>query len=182
MLNRETLEAAFTEMGQYLRDRRQLVDLAVYGGCAMLLEYSTEITTNDADVVVTHGHGPAIEAAHAVAKRRGWPTGWFNEQVSTYVVGARQDLRYFRAYPSDENPGLRVYLAPPLTLLAMKLAALRTGSRDEDDAVVLARKTGLKSVEALLDLYREYQNTEPDARRIVAIGEVARRASSEDAS
>lgn len=181
MITRDTPEAAFMEMGQYLLDRRQLVDIAVYGGSAMLLEYSTTFTTNDADVVIGSGHGAAVAAARAVAKKRGWPAGWFNEQVSVFVVGDQRDLRYFRSYPSEAAVGMRVYVAPPETLLAMKLAALRSGTRDAEDAAFLARQIGLTTVDGLLGLFRKYQRVEPSPRQIVAIGEVARKAGGPDA-
>lgn len=60
----------------------------------------------------------------------------------------------------------------------MKLAALRIGTRDLEDAAMLARETGRMTAEALLDLHRRFFPDQPlDPRRLAAVEDVARRAS-----
>ena len=100
------------------------------------------------------------------------------ENVSIYLSKAEQahDLTLFRAYPGEGGIGLRVLIASPRYMLAMKLAALRIGSdhRDIEDVMQLAQATGVATAEALTNLHRLYFPNDPlDARKIVIIGNIA---------
>ena len=67
-------------------------------------------------------------------------------------------------YPDHGTPGLRVLLARPHYLLAMKLQALRSfdrGDRDLTDARALAQHLGIPDDQALLDLYVAVHAEEP---------------------
>jgi hypothetical protein len=75
-------------------------------------------------------------------------------------------------YPSESRVGLRIYVAKPDYLLAMKLLAMRIGTRDEADAILLARASGITTVDAMLRLLQRYYPKEtPDPRRVVIIGQ-----------
>jgi hypothetical protein len=65
------------------------------------------------DAVIGGAHGAVQQAAHEIARRRGWPTGWLNEGVSIYLA-QRRDLRLHANYPDDSRVGLRVYVAAPV--------------------------------------------------------------------
>jgi hypothetical protein len=176
-LTRESIEGAFREMGEILARERKIGEIAVYGGAAILLRFDATFATRDVDAVIGGAQGAVQKAAHEFARRRGWPTGWLSKAVSAYLPRGR-DLRTFATYPSASRVGLRVYVAPPEYVLAMRLAALRVESRDLEDAVMLARETGRTTAEALLDLHARFFPDRPlDPRRLAIVREVAGRAS-----
>jgi hypothetical protein len=93
-----------------------------------------------------------MAAATEVARRHGWLRSWRSEAVT--------------------RVGLRIYVAKPDYLLAMKLLAMRIGTRDEADAILLARASGITTVDAMLRLLQRYYPKEtPDPRRVVIIGQ-----------
>jgi len=80
----------------------------------------------------------------------------------------------YGSYPSAAREGLRVYVAKPDYLLAMKLRAMRIGSRDETDAAMLARASGVTSFDAMVALLHKYFPREPpDARRVAVVAQFA---------
>jgi hypothetical protein len=90
-------------------------------------------------------------AAQTVAARRGWPRDWLNDGVRTYlspqVEGFAQHT-LFRTYPSEQTPGLRVFVPAAEYMLAMKLMALRldpaSERNDREDILNLMQVTGMK--------------------------------------
>lgn len=175
-LTRAEVEGALHEVGELLARQRRMADIAIYGGAAILLQFEATFVTGDVDATVEGGdHGALIQATHVVADRHGWLRSWFSEAVANYVSDTKA-IGFHAAYPSEERPGLRVYLAKPDYLLAMKLRALRLGSRDEADATLLARDTGIATEDAMLELLRTYFPKEPpDPRRHAIIRQFALR-------
>lgn len=167
-LARAEIEAALQEMGEILARERRTGEIAVFGGSAILLQFDVAFRTGDVDVVVESGdHGAIERAARAVADRRGWLRSWFSEAVANYV-GEGGPTRFFASYPSETRPALRVYVARPDYLLAMKLRAMRIGTRDEADAALLAGACGVRTAAALLALLGQYFPKEPPSPRQVA--------------
>lgn len=67
----------------------------------------------------------------------------------------------YRSYPSETEPGLRVFLASPAYLFAMKCMAMRVGGserkRDTEDIRALGRKLSVRDAsEALAVVMRYY--------------------------
>jgi len=173
-LSRSDVEEAFREIGEFMLRHRKTAEIAVYGGAAIMLQFEVAFRTADVDAVVRDGdHGLLTQAARDVAARRGWHRSWFSEAVANYV-GAPGGTLLHASYPSETRQGLRVYVAKPDYLLAMKLRAMRVGSRDESDAAMLALHCGIATREALLALLSAYFPNEPaDARRIAVVGQFA---------
>jgi hypothetical protein len=169
-LGKTDVEAAFHEMGEILYRAKKVAEIAVYGGAAILLQFEAEFRTGDVDALVSSGdHGAVMDAAWQVAERHGWLRSWFSEAVSTYLSGVGE-VSLHGAYPSASRAGLRVYVANPDYLLAMKLRAMRVGSRDEVDAVMLARASGITTFDAMISLLTRYFPKEPpDARRMTIV-------------
>jgi hypothetical protein len=69
---------------------------------------------------------------------------------------AQEHHALFRAYPSEQEPGLRVFVPSPEYILAMKLMAMRldpTGDKsDFADIINLIDVVGLKTPEDVVDL------------------------------
>ena len=174
-LDRQDVERAFEEMGELLRRAKIAAEIAIYGGTAILLQFDVAFRTGDVDARVRSGdHGAVLDAARRVADRRGWLRSWFSEAVTTYL-SSTDDVTLHRAYPDTGGAGLRVYVARPDYLLAMKLAAMRAGSRDESDAALLSRASGITTFDAMIDLMTRYfPKDAPDPRRMAIIGQFAK--------
>jgi hypothetical protein len=173
-LSKAAIEDAFREMGETLARSGKLAEIAVYGGAAILLQFSVTFRTSDVDAQVESGdHGALMEAARLVAERRGWLRSWLSEAVTMYL-GEKGGTSLYASYPSEARVGLRVYVARPDYLLAMKLRAMRIGRRDEQDAALLARASGATTRGEMLALLAKYFPKEPpDARRTAIVAQFA---------
>ena len=173
-LGRSDVERAFTEMGEILYRAKQVAEIAVFGGAAMLLRFEAVFRTGDVDARVESGDdGAVLDAARSVADRHGWLRSWSSQAITTFL-STETDTSLHASYPSEARAGLRVYVARPDYLLAMKLRAMRVGSRDEDDAGMLARASGTVTFDAMVALLERYFPREPpDPRRIAIVGQFA---------
>jgi hypothetical protein len=175
-LSKAAVEDAFRELGEILGRAGKTAEIAVYGGAAILLQFEVEFRTTDVDAQVESGdHGALMQAAKEVAERRGWLRSWLSEAVTAYL-GEPGGTTLHGSYPNDARVGLRVYVAKPDYILAMKLRAMRIGTRDEDDAALLARASKTTTFEAMIALLRLYFPKEPpDVRRAAVIRQFAER-------
>lgn len=145
-LDRPTLEAALARLGRALTAREVTGDLYVVGGAALALAYDARRATRDVDAIFEPKR-IVYEAAAEVAGEMGLPLGRLNDGVKGFVpLGATEDGGRGLSWP-----GLRVQVAAPTTLLAMKVAAARV-DEDEDDIVFLTGLLGLTTAEEVLDV------------------------------
>jgi hypothetical protein len=105
-------------------------------------------------VVSDGNHGHVRQAADQAAIILGLERSWLSEAVSQYTsTGASSsNLAFSGLHPETGRPGLRVIVAKPEYLLAMKLAALQKQTaedRDFEDARRLATELGVMSVDDL---------------------------------
>jgi len=143
--NRDELRRLLTELGQLL-DRQGITgELYVVGGAAIALAYDGRRATRDVDAVF-EPKAVVYSAARQVAERHGLPPDWLNDAVKGLVPPHDADAR-----PVLDVPGLRVAVASPRFLLAMKVAAARV-DRDGGDIVFLARLCEADTAEKVLDL------------------------------
>ena len=174
-LDLAALVQAFETMGGYLADRSVLGEIAVYGGTAILLQFEWRRTTEDVDAVVRDARCEGIvkDAAAYTALVHGLADGWLNNAVGAYTPQEEPDqlFTFFRSYPHDQPTGLRIVLARPEYLCAMKLKALQradVGERDYDDAVRLASDIGCSSEQELEQLFATFfpdEVLDPSVRR-----------------
>jgi Nucleotidyltransferase of unknown function (DUF6036) len=178
--DRDEIIKALTEVGEILHQRRKIGDVAIFGGSAMALQFDVAFVTHDIDAIISSDHGDVMDAVQEVGRRHGWNSTWLNEGVSVYLSPDAQDhLTTFATFPSPERVGLMVFLAKPEYLLALKLRALRIGSRDVDDVMVLARHLGLTTAEELSEVVRRNFPNEPlDGRKQLILSEIAERLAS----
>jgi hypothetical protein len=162
-LTREILEGAFHELGCRARAADKVVEIAVYGGSALVLTLPGRAATKDVDAVIHHDEAWLRAAVVALAEEKGWPQDWLNDGVKGWLShrdsepGAKQ---LFRTYPSEDEPGLRVFVASPYYLFAMKCLAMRLGgtgeAQDRSDIEGLARRIGVATAEQALDIVSRY--------------------------
>ena len=168
LFDRDRLIQAFELLGADLAARNLFLELAVYGGGALILQFAWRRTTEDVDAVVRAGFDEtALQASvEHVAEQMGLTPDWLNNAVGAYTPLDEDDLLFDAAgsYPTGSAPGLRTFVARPHYLLAMKLQALANldrGDWDLNDARALAAHLGIGDTEALHRVYRSIYDEPP---------------------
>ena len=157
-LDRDRLVELLTELGNELHSRGVRGELLLVGGAAMVLAYEAQRATRDVDAVFEPKQ-TVYEAAASVARRKGMPDSWLNDAVKGFMHGADD-----AASPYLDLPGLRVDVASPEYLLAMKIFAGRP-EIDSEDIRRLYRLCGYRTAREGLDLVqREYPGRPIPAR------------------
>jgi hypothetical protein len=161
--NRQSLEQAFHELGRRAHAEGKTIEIAVYGGSALILTYDWRIATRDVDAVFEADRQTVRRLAAEIAGEIGWEPDWLNDGVKGFLSAADTDpeaKRLFGTYPSEDQPGLRVTVANPRYLFAMKCRAMRIGgvaeTSDVDDIRHLAREIGITTAEHALHLVAEF--------------------------
>jgi hypothetical protein len=126
-------------------------ELYVVGGAVMCLALNARESTRDVDALFK----PARlirEAAARVAAKAGVPERWLNDAVKGYL-GQRSEFERFLNLPH-----LKVFVAHPRYLLAMKCAAMRLGEEfhDLDDVRYLLRHLDVSTAEEALAIVTRY--------------------------
>ena len=126
-------------------------ELYLVGGAVMCLAYAARPSTEDVDALF-RPTGEVRAAAARVAARSGVPVNWLNDAVKGYL----SERGEFNAWL--ELSHLRVMIAQPEYLLAMKCLALRIGAEfhDEDDIRFLLRLLDVTSYSQALEIVTRY--------------------------
>jgi hypothetical protein len=140
-------------------------ELYLVGGAVMCLSFDARAATRDVDALFRPAR-LVREAAARVAIKAGADAGWLNDAVKGYL-SPRGD---FDAYLELGN--LKVFVAQPAYLLAMKCAAMRLGEEfhDLDDVRFLLRYLNLESADdaiAIVTRYFDEQQLLPKTRLIL---------------
>lgn len=170
LLTVETLHDALMELGTLARAEGKVIELAIYGGSALMLASNFRVSTRDVDAVADADGQRVIERlAATIAERRGWSPDWLNDQVypflSDAVDGLDQHHSLFRSYPSEHEPGVRAFVPTPEYILAMKLMAMRISAgsdgKDRADILNLISIVGLQSAAEAMQFVSAFY---PEAR------------------
>jgi hypothetical protein len=123
------------------------------------LAYDSRRATRDIDAIFKP-HGIVLDEARAVAAELDLPNWWLNEQATAYVApgGDPSAPRVF------DHRGLRVSVASPRHLLAMKVLAARP--QDIEDVHLLVQHLNLTSAEDIVALTAEIFPDDPVPDRV----------------
>jgi hypothetical protein len=126
-------------------------ELYLVGGAVMCLAYNARPATADVDALFR----PAAEVRRAAARaatRAKVPADWLNDGVKGYL-STEADFA-----PFLELDHLRVMIAGPEYLLAMKCLAMRIGAEfhDEADVRFLLRLLDVRSFERALEMITKF--------------------------
>ncbi len=126
-------------------------ELYLVGGAVMCLAFNARASTHDVDGFF-HPTQAVREAAARVAARTGAPDRWLNDAVKGYL-SPRGSFDLFLSWSH-----LRVFVAQPTYLLAMKCAAMRLGEefRDMDDVRFLVRYLNLDDPKDAMEIVTQY--------------------------
>jgi hypothetical protein len=137
--------------------RLALIDAELFlvGGAVMCLAYAARPSTQDVDAVFR----PASQVRKAAARvgvRAGLGPDWLNDSVKGFM-SAQGDFA-----PFLELDHLRVMVAQPAYLLAMKCLSMRIGAEfhDEDDVRYLLRHLDVRSYDQALSIIKRYYSLE----------------------
>jgi len=150
-LTRAEIRRLFERLDHELAEVGVIGELYVVGGAVMCLALEARDATRDVDALFK----PATqvrEAAARVAAKTGAPATWLNDAVKGYLSPRGE----FDAYL--DLPHLRVYVAHPRYLLAMKCAAMRLGEEfhDLDDVRYLLRHLNVTSADEAMTIVCQY--------------------------
>ena len=161
-LTKSDIVRLFELLDAELAKDNSLGELYVVGGAVMCLVLEARDATRDVDAFFKPTK-LVREAAARVAARANVPTTWLNDAVKGFLSPRGEFAPYL------ERPHLRVYVAEPHYLLAMKCAAMRLGEEfhDLDDVRYLLRHldiTSAKEALAIVGRYIEKKQLHPKAR------------------
>lgn len=147
-LDSEAIRGLLTALDGELERRQTTADIYVVGGAAISLSFDATRTTRDIDAVFLPARA-VREAAEAIAQAHGLAPDWLNDAVKGFVPpGVDEEQRVV-----FESPHMRVCVASPRYLLAMKVAASRV-EQDRGDLELLVRELGLKTSDEALAVAR----------------------------
>lgn len=126
-------------------------ELFLVGGAVMCLAYAARPSTQDVDAFFRPAR-EVREAAARVATQAGVPADWLNDGVKGFM-SEQGDFA-----PFLELEHLRVMVAEPQYLLAMKCLAFRIGAEfhDEDDVRYLLRHLDLRTYDNAVGVITRY--------------------------
>jgi hypothetical protein len=164
--SRDVLIKALQALGAEARAHGKVIDIAIYGGSALVLVSNFRVSTKDVDAVAATDEAFVAAAAARVAGTLSLTPGWLNDGVKTWLSPTHDDSKqYYGSFPDEARPGLRVFVPSPEYMLAMKLMAMRideaSGRKDLQDILNLMRIVGMRSKDEVVDLAAQFY---PEAR------------------
>jgi hypothetical protein len=150
-LTRSDLLRLFGLLNEELRAADIEAELFLVGGAAMCLAYAVRPSTRDVDALF-RPPAEVRKAAARVAIRADLKPDWLNDGVKGFL-SPRADFS-----PFLELDHLRIMLAQPEYLLAMKCLSMRIGAEfhDEDDVRYLLRHLDVRDHDAALAIITRY--------------------------
>lgn len=176
--DRGHLIQAFNRIGEVSRANETILDIAIYGGSALMLASNFRFATEDVDIAELSSAWPEwlSNVVADIARQNEWSSDWLNDAVQFHLsplADAATDHIEFGTFPHDGLPGLRIFIPTLDYMLALKLKAMRIedagkGDQEADDIRNLLKAGGIKDVdEAIAVLGRFFPKTarEPDKQR-----------------
>jgi hypothetical protein len=150
-LDQNVLRRLFALLDDELAESGTDAELYLVGGAVMCLAYDARASTQDVDALFRPTAEVRAAAARA-ARRARVPPDWLNDAVKGFMSPS-DDFA-----PFLELSHLRVMVAQPGYLLAMKCLAFRIGAEfhDEEDIRFLLRLLELRSYDAALAVLSKY--------------------------
>jgi hypothetical protein len=164
---RDALLDAFDQIGRAAAQAGTKLQIAVYGGSALMLASNFRFATEDVDVSALEHPLPGWLAAvvHEIAKKNDWQDNWFNDGVAFHLSALADraaDHLEFGTFPRDGSPpGLVISVPSAEYLLALKLKAARVmdpvrGETERLDILNLMQVVGISTAEEAIALLGRY--------------------------
>ena len=165
--DRDRLVEAFGHLGADLASRGLFLEIAVCQESVLALQFSWRRGAEVVDAVLRPAHNdlalaPSVTRVAEIMELTG---DWLNDAISMFTSSCDETLFHVSGnYPTHGTPGLRVLVATPHYLLAMKLLTLgdvNRGGRDMTDARTLAGGLGIDDVASLGTPYASIHGEKP---------------------
>ena len=165
--DRDALLDAFDQIGRAAALAGTKLQIAVYGGSALMLASNFRFATEDVDVSELAKPLPEWLATtiREIARENRWQDDWFNDGVAFHLsplADRAADHLEFGTFPRDGTPpGLFVSVPSAEYLLALKLKAVRLadpirGETERLDILNLMGVVGISTVEDAIALLGRY--------------------------
>jgi len=150
-LAQEDIKRLFELLNEELRQSGTRGELYLVGGAVMCLAYNARQSSADVDTLFQPAAEVRKAAARAAAKAN-LPAEWLNDGVKGYLS------READFAPFLELDHLRIMVARPEYLLAMKCLAMRIGAEfhDEEDVRLLLRVLDIRSCDRAVAVIAKY--------------------------
>jgi hypothetical protein len=179
--DREALLDAFDEIGRAAVAAGTKLQIAVYGGSALMLASNFRFATEDVDIAEIGGDWPdwLRDTVAKIAADRGWSQDWLNDGVAFHLSALATraaDHLEFGTFPRGHDvPGLVVLVPTAEYLLALKLKAMRVtdvlrGDVERLDVLNLMDVVGIATADqaiALLARYFPVSAASPEKQRFL---------------
>ena len=141
----------FEEINCIMASKNKYGVILIVGGAALTLVHDARSATFDIDALFQPTEDMR-KIASQIAERYNLNEGWLNDGVKGFVTPQMQSKQeLFKEYSN-----LMVYTLSEECLLAMKLTAARTLTKDMDDSIFLMKKLNIKSLDELEAIVEEY--------------------------
>lgn len=165
--DREALLDAFDQIGRAAVQAGTKLQIAVYGGSALMLASNFRLATEDVDVSRLEHPLPdwLARIVREIAEKNGWRDDWLNDGVAFHLSSLADhsaDHLEFATYPRDgDEVGLLVSVPTAEYLLALKLKAFRVldpvrGEAERLDILNLMRVVGISTADEAVTLLARY--------------------------
>lgn len=145
--SRDKILSKLEELGQRLERSGERAELYIVGGAAMALAFARDRVTRDIDAVFVPKTRVYDVAREMAADDATLGPDWLNDAVKGFLPTVEDS----EAQVILEGPGIRVLVASPRRLLAMKVFAARV-DRDRDDIMKLCEEANIRTIAEVLDL------------------------------
>ena len=164
---RDALLDAFDRIGRAAVQAGTKLQIAVYGGSALMLASNFRSATEDVDVSRLEQPLPGwlAEQLREIAAEKKWRDDWFNDGVVFHLsslADSAGDHLEFGTFPRDGSPvGLAVSVPTAAYLLALKLKAFRImdplrGENERLDILNLMQVVGISTADDAIALLGRY--------------------------
>lgn len=145
------IEAYLARLSELLALRNIVGEIVIFDGAAMVLAHKARLSTKDVDAVFAPKE-LVYQAAAEVTRDFGATEGWLNDAVKGFLSSKGE------TQPLLDLPNLKVFVAVPEYLLAMKCMSMRIGKDETDikDIRFLMEHLGLCKAEAILKIVEQY--------------------------
>jgi hypothetical protein len=165
--DRDALLDAFDQIGRAAAEAGTKLQIAVYGGSALMLASNFRFATEDVDVSQLEHPLPAWldRVLQEITAEKGWQRDWFNDGVAFHLSSLADrsaDHLEFATFPrGDEKAGLVVSVPSAEYLLALKLKAFRItdpirGEAERLDILNLMQVVGVSTPEEAIAVLGKY--------------------------
>ena len=165
--DRDALLDAFDRIGRAAVAAGTKLQIAVYGGSALMLASNFRFATEDVDIAEIGQSWPVwlSDVVERIAQEKDWSATWLNDAVSFHLSAlarADRDLTAFGTFPRlAEEVGLTVFVPSARYMLALKLKALRVsdfdkGGQDMADVAHLLKVLALTEIEDAIGILAEF--------------------------